>query len=105
LPVLYCFAPGADAMSMSRREQHELREIECTLSLADPGLASLLSSPRRSTEQVARALACTFVAVAVLLLAVGAVLTDAGMVMSECLVLLMLPPAVWLYLATHGREP
>lgn len=89
-------------MSLSEREQHELRQIERALYIEDPALAELFSTPLDPTTRFVRKLAGVFVAVVVVLIAGGLILGDSGLILGGCLVLLMMPITVCL-VATARR--
>jgi Protein of unknown function (DUF3040) len=92
-------------VALSRRERRALREIEEVLASEDPALAVLLRRsglPRRAW--VLRRLTRLVLSVVAALVVLGLVLAHPGMVVSGVLVLMCLPPALWLVAAVLGAD-
>lgn len=92
-------------MALSRQERQALREIEDVLAAEDPALAALL---RRGGvpwgEYVVRRTVRVVVGSALALLALGLVLSDAGMVSAAVLTLTALPVGLRLVIPLLGRK-
>jgi peptidoglycan/LPS O-acetylase OafA/YrhL len=92
-------------MALSRRERRALREIEEILSAEDPALAGLMRrSARTRRERVLRMMMKLAFAVAVLLVVLGLFLSDAGLLTSGLLMMVVLPPTLWLVAFLMGED-
>lgn len=92
-------------MALSGPERRALREIEELLAAEDPALAGLLRGGGVSRrERVTRWTSRAVVTLAVALLLFGLFLSDAGMVSVGLLMLIALPPALWLAGIVLGRS-
>jgi anti-sigma factor RsiW len=89
-------------VALSRKERRALREMGEVLAAEDPALAVLLGRPR--SESVPRRITRVVVTVAVLLVALGAVLSNAGLLTSGMLMLVALPRTLWLISVLFGRR-
>jgi hypothetical protein len=87
---------------LDRRERRELREIEQALTFSDPGLAGMLTWTVDRAIRRARTAVGAVVATSVLLIIGGLILRDSTLMISGCLVLLVIPPTVWLITAFSG---
>jgi hypothetical protein len=84
-------------VALSGPERRALREIEELLAAEDPALAGLLRRGGVSRrERVTRWTSRVVVTLAVALLLFGLFLSDAGMVSIGLLMLVALPPGLWL---------
>ncbi|GAA1272114.1 hypothetical protein GCM10009609_39060 [Pseudonocardia aurantiaca] len=92
-------------MALSRRERRALREIEESLSAEDPALAVLMhTSGRTRRERVLRMIMKLALGVAVPLVVLGLFLSDAGLLTSGLLMMVFLPPTLWLVAFLMGED-
>lgn len=93
-------------MALSRQERRALREIEQLLAAEDPALAILFrrAGTPRSTRLTHR-IVTVVITVAVVLLLGGLFLGEPGMVSGGLLMLIVLPPGLWLATLLPDRDP
>jgi hypothetical protein len=94
-------------MPLSRFERRELRRLGRAAAAEDPALARLLRGPGpvRSGIPVVRSLAWAFCAAATAMLAAGAIIGDVGLLAGAGLLLVSLPPTLFITAAALKLEP
>jgi hypothetical protein len=84
-------------VALNRRERRALREIEEELTAEDPALAVLLRRSGLSRRDwILRRVARAAIVVAAPLIVLGLFLSDAALLTSGLLMLVVLPPTLWL---------